>query len=108
MKENDKQLERFFAQNKQEISDNGFSDRVTQHLPEKQRTPGLVWIFAVVSTLLVVLTGNYTRIYYVVMAILEQTSWWILPVISCSVAAVIIWIVSSHERKETIFQVPSI
>jgi len=108
MKENDKQLQQFFAQNKQEISDNGFSDRAIRHLPEKQRTPGLVWIFAVLSTLLVVFTGNYIRIYHVVMAILEQTSWWILPAVCCSVAAVIILAVSTYERKETIFRVPSI
>jgi|GEM_PF-3747726 len=60
MKENDKQLQQFFAQNKQEISDNGFSDRAIRHLPEKQRTPGLVWIFAVLSTLLVVF---YRQLY---------------------------------------------
>jgi len=108
MKENDKQLQQFFAQNKQDISDNGFSDSVIRHLPEKQRTPGLVWIFAAVSTLLVIFTGNYNRIYHVIMAILDQTSWWILPAISCFIATVIILAFSTYEHKESIFRVPSI
>jgi hypothetical protein len=102
-KMNDKQLQTFFAGHKQEIADKGFSDKIIRRLPEKQRTPELVWICAVLSTLIVIFTGNYGRVYHVVMTILE-TSWWILPVISCSIAAVIIFAVTTYERKEAIFR----
>ena len=37
MDDNDKLLERFFAENKQEVKDNGFSCRVMQHLPDNRR-----------------------------------------------------------------------
>lgn len=104
MKEDEKQLQQFLAGHKKEITDNGFSDKVMRRLPEKQRTPGLVWIFAVISTLIVIFTGNYTRIYYITMAIFDQTYWWLLPVLSCALAAAIIAAVTLHERKEAIFR----
>lgn len=100
----DQQLQQFFAEHRQEISDSGFSDRTIRRLPEKQRTPGLVWIFAILSTLAVVLSGNYTRIFQVAMAILEHAYWWLLPVTSCTVAFIILFIAASYEKKHAIFR----
>ncbi len=38
--DNDKLLRDFFAENKQEIADNGFSRRVMHHLPGRSNRPG--------------------------------------------------------------------
>ncbi len=101
---NDKQLQQFFAGHKQEIADKGFSNKVIHRLPEKQRTPGLVWIFAIISTLVVIFTGNYYRAFHVFLAVLDGLGWWILPVVSCTIAAAIIFAVTSYERRQAIFR----
>lgn len=101
---NDKQLQQFFAEHKMDVADKGFSDKVIRRLPEKQRTPGLVWIFGIISTLTVILSGNYYRVFHVFMAILDTLGWWILPVISCAIAAAIIFTVTSYERRQAIFR----
>ena len=45
MKENDdKLLVAFFAENRQEIADNGFTRRVMHHLPDRTRRISQVWV----------------------------------------------------------------
>lgn len=46
METNDKLLNQFFSEQKQEIADNGFSNRVIQKLPEKSYRGWIVWLFA--------------------------------------------------------------
>ncbi|GAT61493.1 hypothetical protein PJIAN_172 [Paludibacter jiangxiensis] len=101
---NDKQLQQFFAEHKMDVADKGFSDKVIHRLPEKQRVPGLVWIFGIISTLVVIFSGNYYRVFRVFMAILDTLGWWILPVVSCTIAAAIVFAVASYERRQAIFR----
>lgn len=103
-KMNDKQLQQFFAEHRQEIDDKGFSDRVTRRLPERRRTPELVWIFACISALVVILTGNYGRMYLIITTVLAQASWWLLPAASCAIALTTILAAAFYERKQAIFR----
>lgn len=41
--DNDKLLRDFFAENKQEIANNGFSHRVIRHLPDRNRRLANIW-----------------------------------------------------------------
>ncbi len=41
--DNDKLLRDFFAENKQEIADNGFSRRVMRHLPDRSHRLARIW-----------------------------------------------------------------
>lgn len=41
--DNDKLLQDFFTENKQEIADNGFSRRVMQHLPDSNNRLAKLW-----------------------------------------------------------------
>jgi hypothetical protein len=49
METNDKMLKDFFSQNKQEIADNGFSNRVIRKLPETADRGWIVWVFAAIG-----------------------------------------------------------
>ena len=51
--DNDKLLKDFFAENKREIADNGFSRRVMHHLPDRRT----VFVMTVGATLFVTLGG---------------------------------------------------
>lgn len=56
----DKFLRDFFAENKQEIADNGFSRRVMRHLPDRSRRLARIWsafVMAVAAVLFFWLGG---------------------------------------------------
>ena len=58
--DNDKLLKDFFAENKREIADNGFSRRVMHHLPNRSNRLARLWtvfVMAVGATLFVTLGG---------------------------------------------------
>ena len=58
--DNDKLLKDFFAENKREIADNGFSRRVMHHLPDRSNRLARLWtvfVMAVGATLFVTLGG---------------------------------------------------
>lgn len=58
--DNDKLLRNFFAENKQEIADNGFSRRVMRHLPDRSCRLARIWsafVTAVATVLFVWLGG---------------------------------------------------
>ncbi len=44
MENDDKLLMTFFAENRQEIADNGFTRRVMRHLPDRTRRISQVWV----------------------------------------------------------------
>ena len=59
--DNDKLLKDFFAENKREIADNGFSRRVMHHLPDRSNRLARLWtvfVMTVGATLFVTL-GDY-------------------------------------------------
>lgn len=47
--DNDKLLRDFFAENKQEIADNGFSRRVMYHLPDRSNRLAHIWSTSVMA-----------------------------------------------------------
>ena len=58
--DNDKLLKDFFAENKREIADNGFSRRVLRHLPNRSQRLSQVWsifCFTLALVLLITLDG---------------------------------------------------
>ena len=58
--DNDKLLRDFFAENKQEIADNGFSRRVMHHLPDRNNRLARIWsafVMTVAAALFVWLGG---------------------------------------------------
>jgi len=67
--DNDKLLKDFFAENKREIADNGFSRRVMHHLPDRSNRLARLWtvfVMTVGATLFVTLggLGNAERCTY--------------------------------------------
>lgn len=58
--DNDKLLQDFFAENKQEIADNGFSRRVMHHLPDRSYRLARIWSTSVmaIATVLFVWFGG--------------------------------------------------
>ena len=55
--ETDIMLKKFFSDQKQEITDNGFSRRVAQRLPEQTDRTWIVWGFAIVGMTISLLLG---------------------------------------------------
>ena len=58
--DSDKHLRDFFAENKQEIADNGFSRRVMHHLPDRSNRLARIWsafVMTVAAVLFVWLGG---------------------------------------------------
>ena len=47
--DNDKLLKDFFAENKREIADNGFSRRVMHHLPDRSNRLARLWTVFVMA-----------------------------------------------------------
>lgn len=63
--DNDKLLRDFFAENKREIEDNGFSRRVMKHLPHRSERMARIWsaLVLVVSAALFVGLGGLQAIW---------------------------------------------
>lgn len=56
-KDTDKLLKNFFGEHKQEVQDNGFTQRVMRKLPEQADRSWIVWCFALVGMLLSLMLG---------------------------------------------------
>jgi fatty acid desaturase len=59
---NDNMLKDFFSENKKEIADFGFSQRVMRKLPEQRDRSWIMWLFAAVGIVLTLLLGLYTGV----------------------------------------------
>ena len=57
--EKDKLLKGFFSEKKQEIVDDGFTQRVMRKLPEKVDRSWIVWVFAAIGMYISLLLGIY-------------------------------------------------
>jgi hypothetical protein len=53
----DNLLKDFFSEHKQEVADNGFTQRVMQHLPEQADRSWIVWIFAAIGMAITIYLG---------------------------------------------------
>lgn len=62
METNDKMLKDFFGENKKEIADFGFTQRVMRKLPEQRDRSWIMWLFAGIGIVLTLLLGLYTGV----------------------------------------------
>lgn len=99
---NDKALQQFLQQHKQEIPDNGFTRKVMNRLPARQPAPPLVWIFAAIGTLLFFAINGYQRGIEQMAALMEKAPWWIFPVAGTAVVTVFLVAFLLHEHKTTV------
>ena len=60
MEKNDNMLKDFFSENKKEIADFGFSQRVMRKLPEQRDRSWVMWLFAGIGIALTLLLGLST------------------------------------------------
>lgn len=47
--EMDKNLQDFFKQHKQDIADNGFTNKTLRHLPQRKDNSWIIWLLAVIG-----------------------------------------------------------
>ena len=84
METNDKLLKNFFSENKQEIADNGFTNRVIRKLPETADRSWIVWIFAAIGMAIsMYLVINSTIIEQLFLAFRHISIYYILGTVFC-------------------------
>jgi len=69
---NDKLLKDFFSDHKQEIADNGFSNRVMRRLPEHADRGWIVWIFAALGMAITIYLGITSGLVEQILLILKH------------------------------------
>jgi hypothetical protein len=80
----DKLLKDFFSEHKQEIADNGFTQRVMRQLPEHADRGWIVWIFAAIGMAITIYLGITTGLIEQVMLIVKHVPiYYILGGIFC-------------------------
>ena len=80
----DKLLKDFFSGYKQEIADNGFTQRVMRRLPEQTYRGWIVWIFAAIGMALTIYIGISSGLVEHLLFVLKQVSiYYILGGVFC-------------------------
>lgn len=74
METNDKLLNSFFSDNKQEIADNGFTQRVMCNLPAQTDRSWIVWVFAAIGMAISLYFGLSTGLFQHVLLMFEKVS----------------------------------
>ena len=69
---NDKILKDFFSEHKQEISDNGFTQRVMRRLPDDTYRGWIVWIFAAIGMALTIYLGVTSGTFDQILLVFKQ------------------------------------
>jgi hypothetical protein len=72
--ENKDLISDFFAENKKEIADNGFSRKVINRLPETRDRQWIVLIMAALGTSLTLMLGFYTGLFAFICDFMQQVS----------------------------------
>ena len=100
---NDKFFKDFFAENKQEIPDNGFSKRVMYHLPDhnKRKYHILTAIALIVCFLLFIFLGGFTAvestIREVIVNMVNRESTFTLDLKSTIIATIVLLIMATKK-----------
>jgi fatty acid desaturase len=74
METTDKLLKDFFSQNKKEIADNGFTQRVMRKLPEQADSSWIVWVFAAIGMAITIYLGISSGIIEQIMLLFKHVS----------------------------------
>jgi hypothetical protein len=81
---NDKLLKVFFSEHKQEIADNGFTNRVMRRLPEHTDRGWIVWIFAALGMAITIYLGITSGLVEQILLIMKHVPiYYILGGIFC-------------------------
>ncbi|MDR3652958.1 MAG: DUF5056 domain-containing protein [Paludibacter sp.] len=78
METNDKLLKDFFGEYKQEISNNGFSQRVMRKLPEQADHGWIVWVFAAIGMAISFYLGITFGLVQQILTILQHVPYYYL------------------------------
>jgi hypothetical protein len=74
METNEKLLKNFFSENKKEIADNGFTNRVMRNLPEVADRGWIVWVFTAIGLSLTMALVIYTGLFQGVFGLMKHVS----------------------------------
>jgi len=77
-------LKTFFSENKQEIANDGFTQRLMRNLPEQADRGWIVWVFAAIGMALSIYLGITSGlIEYILLALKHVSIYYILGGIFC-------------------------
>ena len=80
----DKLLKDFFSEHKQEIADNGFTQRLMRRLPEDADRSWIVWIFAAIGATISIYMGINSGLIEQIMLLFKHVSiYYVLGGIFC-------------------------
>jgi hypothetical protein len=96
--ENKDMISAFFADNKQDISDNGFSNKVIARLPETGDKQWIVMIMAALGTSITIVLGYYSGLFNLICNYLQQVSPFILFGIFVSFPLATLFVVLNQRR----------
>jgi hypothetical protein len=68
----DKMLKNYFDENKIEIADNGFSNRVMRQLPNKANKDWIVWVFAAIGMMFSLYFGLSTGLIQNILLVITK------------------------------------
>ena len=96
--ENKDMISAFFAENKQNISDNGFSNKVLARLPETNDKQWIVMIMAALGTSITIVLGYYSGLFNLICNYLQQVSPFVLLGAFVSFPLVSLFVVLNQRR----------
>ncbi|MFZ4582170.1 MAG: DUF5056 domain-containing protein [Paludibacter sp.] len=96
--ENKDMISAFFSENKQPISDNGFSNRVITHLPETGDKQWIVLLMAALGASITILLGYYSGLFNLICSYLHQVSPFVLLGAFVSFPLISLFVVLNQRR----------
>ncbi|HEY5589975.1 MAG TPA: DUF5056 domain-containing protein [Paludibacter sp.] len=96
----DKMLKDFFSERKQEIADNGFTQRVIRKLPEQTDRGWIVWIFTAIGMAISIYLGINSGLIQNILMYMEHISiYYLLAGIFCFPLVGSIGMYFAHNRN---------
>lgn len=99
MENNDKILKDFFAENKKEITDNGFSHNVMRNLPEKKHSIWIVPVFGLIGFYIALFLSNTKEMLLKIYLLVEKINPLYIPVFFFAVPFVVLFVWYLNEKK---------
>lgn len=101
----DKAITDFFAHGKNEVADNGFSDRVTNFLPQRNKNSRIVPIFALLGLCVTLMTVDIQKmaidLYYLFCVIHPQYIY--VGIILFSLLTLLVWFLCQNKHSSFSF-----
>ena len=77
---NNDMLKSFFDENKREIANNGFSNRVLKQIPETPNRDWIVWVFAAIGISISILSGYYSGFFSTIYSFILHIPVYYFPI----------------------------